>query len=196
MSEANWWATTDALIASVEGDGAVMSADQKAMLASIATGLPAEFVAFMGRKILKGTNDPVEELFDGSKNPIYPSVTPLVSITSVKFDSNRAFGNDTVVTDLVVPVIVGDAIYFQSAPGNGAKTVKLTYIGGYATLPADINRMFLVELRTEWKRRKEPHLASISMAGSSVSVSQTFGISEETKRVLFRYRGLPPMFGG
>jgi hypothetical protein len=196
MATAAGWSTVEALSAAM-GITNPSSADSGNLVA-IANGLKAEFESYIGRTVLKADAGTVTEFFDGGAKVLPLAVSPIEAIISVRIAHNslRKFddGNSTLLTADEYSVSAGgEMLNLLAVPAVGERGVQVVYTGGFATLPADMDRVWRAEVRTEWIRRFAPHVANISSAGGNLQVETPFGLSPETKRVLWRYRVACPI---
>jgi len=185
MSEKAWWASASVLAAVLEVSNSDTAA--QAVMTAIADGLRAEFVSFCGRQILAPETGTITEYHDGGRETLRLNVSPVTSVTSVWADTTRAFAAASLVESSLY-VLLDHCIYFNVAPSKGSRVVKVEYVGGYAALPDDIERVFHAELRKEWALRKTPGIQSMGVQGANFTVSQRFGLMSETQRVLTNYK--------
>lgn len=186
MSEIAWWTNVSELAAVLE----VTSPDTAAqtIIGNLAAGLQAEFERVTGRQINAPTStDKLTEYHNGNRECIHPRVTPVSSISRLWVDPTREFADATLVVSTLYR-LTNNRVWLTNTPESGRGVVKLEYVGGYAALPADLKRVFHAELRKEWSLRKSTGIASIGVQGANVTVSQKFGLMDETLRVLDHYK--------
>lgn len=106
-------------------------------LTSMCTAWSAKFERRIGRTISQATY--TDEIHDGRRFVILPRNYPVQSITSLTIDG----------------VALGSTYYYLNASGmiirqknglrfgGGRGSIKLTYIGGYATVPEDIKQALI-----------------------------------------------------
>lgn len=83
------------------------------------------------------------EYYDGNgQRSLLLKEYPVVSITTVHDDVDRAYGASTLIdaSDIVVREAVGELIYDGGTFGMGIKNVKVVYVAGYTSIPADVRQ--------------------------------------------------------
>lgn len=122
-----------------------------------------------------------------SKTSILPKNTPVTSVTSVAVDGVTIPAQTTVGGNGWV--LVDDVIYlvgYSVPPGVG--NVSLTYVAGYATIPADVQQA-VIEIVAWWFRGKEhTGLFSKSTAGGGYTQFASGGTPPSVDPVVESYR--------
>lgn len=185
------WSTTEELGQAFELSNP--SAADIEYLRVIAECLKNEFEQYMGRRVLASDAGEVTELVDGGVDRVPLGTTPIQTIVSVRMvlGGLRKFDPDYSIEVPATDYHVSSDrrfLFFRAPPPLGVQNVQVKYTGGYATVPGDIYRVWLMEVRKEWMRRKTPDVQTVAVAGSHISVSTPYGLTPETKRVLNRYR--------
>lgn len=90
-----------------------------------------------------GRYDDGQQTMPSWRNRLIVARPPLVSITSLYDDPLRVYGASTalaagnyVIADANAGLIVLDGLTFS----RGLRNIKITYVGGYATIPADLEQ--------------------------------------------------------
>lgn len=125
----------------------------------LADAQQARFESYIGRVLLKPSPDgAVTEFFDGGIDRLFPSVTPVASVTGVWADIIRQFGDGTLIAPTNYTV-QDNAIYFDTFEvasfcwlPRGRGVVKVVYVGGYTDVPVDVLEAFNAELQYAWPR--------------------------------------------
>lgn len=191
MSEKAWWTTANDLAAVLEVNNPDTAA--QAVMTRLAEGIRGAIIEECGRQILAPETGTLVEYHDGGREKITPKVSPVASVANVWVDSLRAFGSATLVASTFYQ-LSDNSIFFLIAPIKGRGVVKVEYVGGYPTLPKDIERVFHHELRKEWALKSSAGIQSFGVSGSNWTVQQRFGLSDETRRVLRPHKASCPFF--
>lgn len=116
------------------------------------------------------------EDYDGdATNTLILRKYPIISITSIHDDTARAFGADTLVpaTDYVLDneEEVGAVRLFQNTSifTRGIKNVRVVYVAGYATIPADAARACILLVAWLFNRAGSESIVSQALGGKSES---------------------------
>lgn len=144
-----------------------------------ATGLTFAQVTYTGEK----QNGPQFR----SKTSILPKNIPVISVTSVAVDGVTIPAQTTAGGDGWA--LVDDVIYLvgYSVP-PGVANVVITYVAGYATVPADVQQA-VIEIVAWWFRGKEhTGLFSKSTAGGGSTQFSTAGTPPSVDPVVESYR--------
>ena len=88
----------------------------------------------------------------------------------------------------------GKKLHYLRCLTKGEGNVRVAYSGGFETMPADVMRVWLAQVHSEWQRRKTPNIGSISVVGSNISVETPYGLMTESKRVLAAYKVTSPLW--
>lgn len=109
-------------------------------------------------------------------NFIMPREFPISSITSMSIDNDRVFGVNTVVPPSDYSIADRDrTVFYNGKFPQGFNNIKLVYVAGYATIPADIDLACIWAV--EWFER---HRKDKSMGRTSVSKGdESIGILAE-----------------
>ena len=115
--------------------------------------------------------------------------TPVTAIASVYDDLDGDFGSDTLVgaTEYRVARATGelvnkDSIAWQDGVGN----IKITYTGGYSTIPADI-RLATIRLTAKFYNLRSSSGIKQMTAGA-LNLSFDYSIPDDVKVILNKYR--------
>jgi len=116
---------------------------------------------------------------------------PVVSITTLEEDTTQTETLATVAsTDYTVDVLSG-RVDLLNGDTHGAflvshRALKVTYVGGYATIPADITQAGILLIRHWWDRRHDAGIASSTQDGNTV-VRSDLDLPDEVKMLLRPY---------
>jgi hypothetical protein len=131
------------------------------------------------------------EYFDGDGgNTLHVKAYPITAVTTLYVDPDRDYGSSTLVySDDYTYYGPEGTIKTDGAPLSGGwKSIKLTYTGGYSTIPADLQQA-VKELVLFWYKRntdKRVGVASVSVSGQSMSYEAN--IPESVMSTFKRYR--------
>lgn len=129
--------------------------------------------AYIGHGIKSRT---ITEYYDGDgTNKLVLNKWPLISVTSIHVDSERVFGSDYLMDtdDYYVDTEHGIVEVFQetgSGPVSfecGVKNVKVVYVAGYATIPADLVHIANEHVALLFRRSATEGTTSQSLGGKS-----------------------------
>jgi hypothetical protein len=124
-----------------------------------------------------------------------PRHYPIVSVTSLHEDNDRAFGAETLVD--AADYYIGDAgmtleLYENAgtvAFSAGQRTVRLVYVSGYVTVPQDVQQAVLLLSIHLWQKpdRQKLGVASESVGGHTISYANE-RMPKEVQSIVDRYR--------
>lgn len=121
-------------------------------------------------------------------NKIFPKNFPITSITNMYDDPDRSYGSDTLITASEYGVV--DDVYVEWIDGSfsgGTNSVKITYVGGYSTIPEDLTQACVEEVARRFKRRKDLEVTQKTLTdGSRTMLAGDF--LPQTKMVLNLYK--------
>jgi hypothetical protein len=131
------------------------------------------------------------EYYDGDgTDTLYVKAYPISAVTSIYVDPDRDYtSSDLLDTD--------DYVYYENdgkicTDGalftGGRKSVKVTYTGGYTSVPADLQQA-VKELVLFWyKRNTDKRVGGASMSVGDKSISYETDIPDSVKSTFKRYR--------
>lgn len=129
------------------------------------------------------------EYHDGdNRNGIYLNHYPITSITSIYDDSEWGWGSDYVVASGTYRIKDERAVTLKAGYTfhNHTQNVKVTYVAGYSTIPADLNHVCIVEVIRSYKSRKEVDVTAKTLGDGSISYTSR-DFLPMTKVVLDKY---------
>lgn len=111
---------------------------------------------------------------------------PIIEITSIHDDYDRAYGSDTLIDagDYTFEPEEG-IVYFEAPLTKGIRNVKVTYVAGYETIPQDLELAAILDVVAAFSETK------ILVAIQEGQESSSFKISDLQKRanvIKDRYR--------
>lgn len=127
-------------------------------------------------------------------------VGPLVSVTSVHSDPLREYGSDVLVAsgdytlDSYRSLVILDNDSTQGAWDTGYRAIKIVYVAGFATVPADIKQAAIGMVAHWWRLRRQAGKKSVSQEGGSVSLLEET-IPAQVAQLLGPYRLAEVCFG-
>ena len=107
--------------------------------------------------------------YDSGK--LFLKKTPINSVASIYEDSDRAFGESTLISSSDYGVV--DELYveyYDTSFSRGMNTIKITYNAGHSTIPSDISSACIMESSRLFKRRKEIDISAKSLPDGSASM--------------------------
>jgi hypothetical protein len=131
------------------------------------------------------------EYFDGdNSDTLHVKAYPISAVTSLYVDPDRDYGSTTEISsdDYTYYATEGTIKTDGALLAGGHKSIKLTYTGGYSTVPADLQQA-VKELVLFWYKRntdKRVGVASISVGGQSMSYETN--IPDSVMSTFKRYR--------
>jgi len=138
-------------------------------LESISERISKIFETFCDRTFTETT---WTEYYDGGgKNILVLDHYPIISITSIYDDSDWGWGatylvdsdNYMIKNDREVVYKSGYVFY------DYIQNVKVTYVAGYSTIPADLKHVAILETIRSYKSRKDVDVTSKTLADGSIS---------------------------
>jgi hypothetical protein len=131
------------------------------------------------------------EYFDGDGgNTLHVKAYPITAVTTLYVDPDRDYGSSTLVDsdDYTYYGPEGTIKTDGALLAGGWKSIKLTYTGGYSTVPADLQQA-VKELVLFWyKRNTDKRVGVASMSVGDKSISYETNIPESVMSTFKRYR--------
>lgn len=148
--------------------------------------------AYIGHAIKSAT---YTEDYDGdSTNSLLLKNYPIISITSIYDDVDRNFTASTLIpaADYVLDKEEGMVRLFQntSAFKSGILNVRITYVAGYATIPADVEMAGIAHVAWMYRRANTEGTTAQTLGGKSEQYEMSF-LPEYLKQMLRPYRKIP-----
>ena len=122
--------------------------------------------------------------------------TTITSITSVHDDINRAFGSDSLIASTSYNFIADtgelnlETSNIISQPTgifqNGTGNVKVIYVGGYSSIPDDIQLAEIILVSKYFNLRRSAGITNMTAGGLSLGFDH--GFPQEAKDLLSKYR--------
>lgn len=130
------------------------------------------------KRLLKSREHTEYHSGDGT-NTVFVRNYPVTTLTSVYDDPDRTYGSDylidsddlAIMPDELAYKIVYDGGYFQV----GIRNVKITYTGGYETIPYDLAQACLEIVAMMWVNSEERRfgIRSMTLGGGSITTEIT-----------------------
>lgn len=111
---------------------------------------------------------------------------PIIEITSIHDDYDRAYGSDTLIDsdDYTFDPDQG-IIYFEAPLTKGLRNVKVTYVAGYATVPQDLELAAILDVIAAFNETKTLVIIQEGQESSSFKVSD---LRKRANSIKDRYR--------
>lgn len=107
---------------------------------------------------------------------LYPTYSPITSISGIWIDSDYEWGSDKLVASIDYR-IMNDENSIMLVPNSttinfskGVENVKNIYNAGYVTIPTDLSNVCTKEVVREYKRRKDLHIITKALEDGSATV--------------------------
>jgi hypothetical protein len=176
-----------------QGDG-----DYDAKLESVVNALTTMFTVYTGRDTIM-TSAVVEYTEGKNDDTIWlrnPPITETTSSVIVWVDEDRAYGDSSKIdrTNYVVYERTGKVVLDDDVFPATPYSVKVTYYGGWVTLPADLRWVAYEAAQWMWRKQKDGRVGVTSLsaqAGGSVSFEDA-ALPKSVTDVLDRYRRWSP----
>ncbi len=149
---------------------------------------------YCGAKIVAGE---FTEYFsgDGESDEVFIANPPIISVSGLWDDTDRLFGSDVLISssDYItwdkegVIQLFNNESYFQTGKGN----VKVTYSGGYTTVPSTVQQAVIEWITHVYRRHRDKTYGYTSKnapgGAGSVGIDLSF-IPDSVRGALTRYR--------
>lgn len=173
--------------------------DYDVRVESVVNALTDMFAAYTGRDTI--VNSAVVEYTEGKDDDtIFLRNPPIVEVTSsviICIDTDRLYpasNNLTRSTDFVVYPRTGKVVLIDDYFPSNPQCVKVSYYGGWTTVPSDIKRAAFEAAQWMWKRERDGRVGVTSVSaqqGGSVSYEEA-ALPKSVTDVLDRYRRWSP----
>lgn len=168
--------------------------DNSARLESVIISVTDAFEEYTGRDTF--ISSLVVETTEGCDDDTLwvrnPPISETTSSVVICIDSERLYpaGDNLTRTDFAVYERTGKIVLIDDYFPSNPLCVRLTYYGGYSTLPGDVKRAALEACQFFWKREQDGRVGVSSVShpqGGGVSYDES-GLPKAVTDVLDRYR--------
>ena len=131
------------------------------------------------------------EYYDGDgSDTLHVKAYPLTLVTTLYVDPDRDYGSSTLVesTDYVTYENEGMIKTDGALLSGGFKSIKLTYTGGYSTVPADLQHAVKELVAFLYKRNTDKRVGVSSVSVGDKSIAYEANIPESVMSTFKRYR--------
>lgn len=127
---------------------------------------------YCDRKFL--SRDYVEYLSGEGSNVLFPKQYPITSISGIWDDSSWTWTDDYLVDSTIYTIINDNSIALRTSRfGSSVNNIKIVYTAGYATVPADIENVCIIELMRAFDRMSDLGLGYKLTGDSSMTITET-----------------------
>lgn len=147
-----------------------------------------KFESYCGVKSFKTTQ--YTEYYDGNGDSfLYPKNTPITTISLLADDENYVWGTDSTFSSTEYRIVdEGKGIYLiDDIFGKFINNIKITYTGGYTTIPDDLRHSCIREVGRAFKHRKDWEVISETLAEKQSTYIEP-SLGEDTIQVLSYYK--------
>lgn len=149
-----------------------------------------------GNRVFLAPDSDATELHDGDwdatgRCKIFPKQYPIVSITSIEYKTGShdnptwvAFNASDYTYDANAGIIYFTASLSSIKPNR--QNIRLTYKGGYSSVPSDLELACIKLVCKEFDRRRSQGATNESVGGGSVGWNED--IDPSAKKIFTRYR--------
>lgn len=172
--------------------------DDDDRLESVIDAITVAFASYTGRDTM--VNSLVVEYTEGKDDDTIflrnPPINEVTSSVVICIDSDRLYpaGNNLTRTDFAVYSRTGKVVLIDDYFPSNPLCVKVTYYGGWVSLPADIRLAALEAAVWFWKRQNDGKIGVTSVnapQGGSTSYEDA-GLPKAVTDILDRYRRWSP----
>jgi len=130
------------------------------------------------------------EYIDGNGSQyLFVKNYPLNSITGIWDDVDWAWATDTEVDSDDYRIVEGRYIAHKTYWYKGVQNIKITYSGGYATIPVDLTQVCNEEVYRRYKRRREIEVQIKTLEDGSLHFPSPKFL-DSTIQILSKYKRL------
>jgi len=128
------------------------------------------------------------EYHDGNAEKyLFPKHYPIISVTSIHDDSDWNWGADKLVDSTTYRIQDERVIVLKSSLwSKDEQNVKITYVAGYATIPAELKLACIEEVARKYKNRNEIDVLARTAEDGSIT-KYAKDLLPSTKAILIRY---------
>ena len=114
---------------------------------------------------------------------------PIISITSIKQDSEWAFGSDSTFASDNYAIQDDRVVLKDNVFSSGVRNLQVIYTAGYATIPTDLKQACIEEVARAFDKRLNVDVSSRTLADTSTFTMRQESLMQDTIDVLKRYLG-------
>jgi len=134
-------------------------------------------------------NDYTEYIDSKNSQYLFVTNTPLNSVASIYDDSDWTWGENTLIDSDDYRIKNGRYLTFKFGFYEGNENIKITYNGGFATIPGDLKLACIKEVSRAFKNRYDFDLISKSLEDGSINRVDD-GLMPSTKQILTKYKNI------
>ncbi len=179
--------TLDDVKAYMDIDVTRMDPSQDDLVTSLITRMSTQIDNYCDRTF--ASTEYTEYYNGGGLSYLYTDNYPIISVSSINDDSTWEWGSSTLIDsdDYRISNSARQILLNDTHFGNYTENVKIVYTAGYSTIPYDLVKVCIVEVVSEFKRRKDPHVASKSVGDGTLTRYET-GFLPSTITILDKYK--------
>lgn len=138
-----------------------------------------------------------EDYFSGTgTDTLVLPLFPVNTLTDIRIDPSRIFGDDTIVTEYEVDKGAGILYLFDSVFVKGRKTVKVKYTAGYnrtsgtgiLETPSDLKEAILEIVRWNWGRLMGSNFGIKGQSADGINTSFEITVPLNARQIIEGYR--------
>lgn len=176
-------------VAKVKSYLGITSATHDTILTELVANVTAWMTTYLDRTLLKKADGQYfEEIFDGYDKCLLLKEYPIVSVTSIEYNSGTQAVPVWNTVDASNYVYDAQNGYIELLAGlpNGRQNVRVRYNGGYASYPDDVELVAKQLVARMFEQRKAQGKTSEQLGTATISWNTT--ITDEQKLVLGKYK--------
>lgn len=133
------------------------------------------------------------EYYDGDgTDTLLVQAYPISTVASVYVDTNREYGTADLIDsdDYVWYAMRGTIVTDGALFGGGNKSIKVTYTGGYSTVPGDLQQAVKELVQFWYKRNTDKRVGVNSVSVGDKNMSYETDVPKAIASVFARYKDL------
>lgn len=129
------------------------------------------------------------EFYDSAGAYLFVNHTPINSITNIWDDSDWLWGADSTATSTDYRIVNDRYVTFKYEFQEGNQNLRITYNGGYTTIPGDLKFACIREVVRAFKHRQDFDVISESLDNGSNTLVDP-GLMLSTTQILDKYKNM------
>jgi len=159
------------------------------LLADLITRVSDRFHQYVG--ITQFKSQSYTEYYSGQGNQeLFLDKRPIISVTTIKEDSEWAFGNDSTKSSDDYAILDDRVVLKDDSFGAGIRNIQVIYTAGYATIPGDLRQACIEEVSRAFDKRQNVDISSRTLPDTTTFTARNDSLMPDTIDVLKRYIGV------
>jgi len=165
------------------------SSDADDVIDDLITRVSDRFAKYCG--ITQFKSQSYTEYYSGQgTQELFLDQRPIISITSIKQDSEWAFGSDSTFASDNYAIQDDRVVLKDNVFSSGVRNLQVIYTAGYSTIPGDLKQACIEEVARAFDKRSNVDITNRTLTDGTAFTMRQNSLMPDTVDVLKRYMGI------